>query len=146
MNKNKEKVKVTKGQIIRRALLSLLMSVLLPLMLIISVPFEIYAANFGEYIFALSEFFPALIGFFFLFTFVIFAAIFFLPKKAFRIVSAILIAFGLLCFIQGNYLNGDLSTIGGDHLEGEGEGISTTSAVLNIIIWIVVMALTFDYK
>ena len=135
--KNKEKVKVTKKQIIRRAALSLLMAVLVPLMLLISVPFEIYAANYSEYVFALSEFFPILIGFFFLFTFVIFAAIFFLPKRAFRIVSALLIAFSLMFFIQGNYLNGSMHSLGGDALD-EG-GISTTGAVLNILLWIVVI-------
>ena len=137
--KVKEKVKVTKKQIIKRAILSLLVSVPLPLLVMISVPFEIFAANYNEYVFALSEFFPVCIGFFFLFTVVIYAAIFFLPKRAFRIVSAFLIAFTLMLFIQGNYLNGSMHTMGGDALE-EGEGITTTIAVLNILLWVVVLA------
>ena len=136
MNTQKEKKKITLSKVLRRAGLSLLASVLLPLMLLISVPFEIYAANYEEYIFALSEFFSVCVGFFFLFTFVIFVAIFFLPKKAFRIVSAILIALALLCFVQGNYLNGNLEHIGGDNMA---EKIPTGLAVASVVVWAVVL-------
>ena len=135
MDIQKKETKAYKALV--RAGLSLVVAVLLPLMLLVSVPFEVYAANCAEFIFTLSDFFPALIGFFFLFTFVIFAAIFFLPKKAFRIVSAILIAFALLCFVQGNYLNGNLSSIGGDNIS---ERASTGVAVVNIIVWVAVIA------
>ena len=138
MSTHDKKAKITKNQVIRRATLSLLVSVLLPLLIMISVPFEIYAANLNKYIFTLSEFLPVCIAFFFVFTVVIFGAIFFLPKKAFRIVSAIIIAFALLFFVQGNYLNGSLNTIAGDKLEKE--VASTGTAVLNIILWIVVIA------
>lgn len=129
--------KATKRVILRRSLSSLLISVLLPLSLLISVPFEIFVVNAKEYVFVLSDFFPTLVGFFFLATFVIFAALFFLPKKAFRIVAALIIALSLMCFLQGNYLNGGLNTIGGDNLEGE--SFSSTTAAINICIWIVVV-------
>ena len=137
MDTNKKTHKVTLRKALVRAALSLLVAVPLPLMLLISVPFEVYAANYQEYMFALSDFFPVLIGFFFLFTFVISAAIFFLPKRAFRIVSAVLISFALMCFVQGNYLNGDMNTVGGDHI---GDGVETGTAVLNLVIWVVVIA------
>ena len=131
-NRSQSKVK----RILLKVSVTLLISVLLPLSLLISVPFEVYAVNFDEYVFALSDFFPVCVGFFFLATAVIFFAIYFLPKKAYRVVSAILLALTLMFFIQGNYLNGNLSTIGGDYLEGE--GISTLTSVINILIWAVV--------
>ncbi len=115
-----------------------MVAVLLPLTLLVSVPFEVYAANYQQYVFALGDFLPVCIGFFFLITFALFAILFFLPKRAFRVVSAILILVPFLCFVQGNYLNGHLNSLGGDYLEGE--GISMLTASLNAALWVVVLA------
>ncbi len=135
MNKQK---KADKKTILMRIGLSLLAAVPLPLTLLISVPFEVYGANFAQYVFTLGDFFPVCVGFFFLAVAVLFAAVFFLPKRAFRIVCSILITLALMCFVQGNYLNGQLDSLGGDYLEGE--GISAVSAWLNAVIWIAVVA------
>ena len=131
-------MKTNKKTIWKRVLLSLLISVLLPLSIFISIPFEIFASNYEEFVFTLADFFPVCVGFFFLTFVVLFLAIFFLPKKAYRIVSAIIIALSLMFFIQGSFLNAGLSTLNGDYV-GSGN-LSLTTEIINIVIWAIVIA------
>ncbi len=136
----KEKIHWTKKDLLKRISVTLLISALCPLLLFLSVPFEIFANNSAEFVFTLADFYPVCIGFFFLFWFGIFGILFFLPRLPYRIVSALLIAFAFLFFIQSNYLNSGLSSLQGDFLD-DGGGISLTTEVLNGLLWGVVLVL-----
>lgn len=133
-NEEKNTEKTLKQKLLKRIALTSLISALLPLSLLLSVPFEIFANNFDEFVFTLSDFYPVLVGFFFLTFFAIFLILFFLPKRAFRIVGSVFIALAFMCFIQENYLNGKLSSLKGDYLEGN--GITKTTEVVNMSLWV----------
>lgn len=134
-----QKSSKTKLNIKKRILPSLLISFVIPFMLCFSAPFEIYGNNVDEFLFTASSFIWILILFVLLLTLIFFFAIFFLPNKAYRIASAVLIAFGIMLFLQGTYLNGNMSSLSGDNL-GVAK-ISTAKKVVNLLIWIGVIVL-----
>ncbi len=111
-------MKIDKMLIKKRILPTLLISSLLPLVIFLSVPFEIYANNYSEFLFSFSDFFFVGIGFFFLFVAIIFSILLLLPKRAYKVFSALIIACSFLLFFQGTFLNGKMNSLGGDMLEG----------------------------
>ena len=131
--------KFYKKMIKKRILPTLLISFMLPFMIFISIPFDIYGNNLDEFLFNLGHFFPILIGFFFLTGIIVFFAILFLPKKAYKIVSAILISVSFMFFLQSTYLNGNLNSLSGDNLSMAKIDVTKTS--VNAIVWIVVITI-----
>ncbi len=128
-----------------RILLTVLISLALPLIIFISVPLDIYAHNQAEFMFALSDFIPGLIVAFLLLAIVMAAILFTIPTKIYRTVAYVFIAIEFLCFFQGTYLNAGLSSLTGDNNGWTGGGWNDAKTiffvVLNAIIWVGVIGL-----
>ncbi|MBQ9715060.1 MAG: hypothetical protein IJV77_01475 [Clostridia bacterium] len=132
------KQKLTKQILKKRILPTILVSVVLPLVLCVFIPLEIYGNNLDEFAFSLSGFVPMCIVFALLLSAIIFASIFFLPQKGHRVACAVIASIVLLVFLQGNFFNGGLSSLAGDNLGDK--AVSGFSKILNLVIWIVVIA------
>lgn len=135
MDNNKQSYK---SKILKRILPTYLISATIPAILCIFIPFEIFGKNQSECLFSFSQFIPMGILFAFLFTLVFFFTLLFLPNKAYKIASAIVIAFAFLFFLQGTFLNSGMTALAGDNLGGE--AIPLGKSIFNLIIWIVVIA------
>ncbi len=133
-------MKIDKMLIKKRILPTLLISSLLPLVIFLSVPFEIYANNYSEFLFSFSDFFFVGIGFFFLFVAIIFSILLLLPKRAYKVFSALIIACSFLLFFQGTFLNGKMNSLGGDMLAGG--GYSTVAVVFDALFWVAILAVS----
>ncbi len=115
---------------------SLLLSTAIPFTLFFFGPFEAYCKNIEELGFVFSDFGALAFGFALLFSALLFLCLFFLPGRAFDVAAALLLGFGLMFFLQGNYLN-----LGLNALEGDGVGVATYgtgATVFNLILWILV--------
>ena len=133
------KIQKVKPNIKKRILPTILIAFVIPFLLCFSVPFEIYGNNVDELLFTASSFIWVLILFVLLLTLVFFFAILFLPKRAYRITSAVVVSLGFMLFLQGTYLNGAMSSLAGDNL-GVAK-ISVGKQIFNLSIWILVIAL-----
>ncbi len=113
-------------------------SVSLPFLLFIAVPYDIFCNNIAEFEFSVSNF--ALYSFLFFLGFAIinFIILYFTPRIVYRIFSAFFIAFLIMSFLQMTLLNGSLTTLKGDDL---GESFSNSTVIFNAIFWIVVTLL-----
>ncbi len=125
-------------ELLKKILITLAISCVLPMFIFFSTPFDIYAANYDEFVFSFSNYFWACFGYFIAGTAICFLILFFLPKKAYRIVAGLFLGLSFLMFIQSSFLNGKLSTLKGD---GEGNTTSLAWMIANIVIWAVVLAL-----
>lgn len=123
----------------KRILPTILMALPIPFMLCLCIPIEIYLNNSQEFSFSLGDFLPVNILYFVIIFSVIFCSVYFLPSKAYRIVSAIVIALSLIFFVQGLYLNGNLNSLTGDFLVEE--NVSLWSKIGNLAIWLLVIAI-----
>lgn len=135
MEKQKKSFKET---IKKRILITILVSMLLPLMLCICIPFEIYSANMKEFKFTLSSFMPTLLLIALFLTLIIFFALLFLPNKVYKIASGFIITLSLLFFVQGTYLNAGMNTLAGDNI-----AVATASAgtlIINLLVWMFALA------
>ena len=121
----------------KRVLPTILLSVTLPLVLCVLIPLEIYGNNLDEFMFSLSGFLPMCFLFALLLSAVIFAGLFFLPQKSYRVACTVVATLALMAFLQGTYLNAGMSSLAGDNLGDK--TISVFSKVLNLVIWIVVI-------
>lgn len=134
MSKFAEFIKEKKSTLLQ----TLLVSLLLPLIVFISIPLELYKNNMQEFNFSLADFFPYCILFAcvtFLFLFLLLNC---LPKKARKIVMFIFLSIEFLFFVQGTYLNGELNSLAGDNLVYN--KLSTVSTIINTCIWVLVIA------
>lgn len=128
-----------KETIRKRILITILTSVLFPLMVCVAVPFEIYSANLNEFKFSLSSFMPFCLLIAFFLTVIIFFALLFLPDLAYRIASGFIISLSLMFFVQGTYLNGKLTSLSGDNIAMA--IASPTTLVVNLLVWMFVISL-----
>ena len=127
-----------KETIKKRILITILISILFPLMVCVAIPFEIYGANLNEFKFTLSSFMPVCLLIALFLTVIIFFALLFLPKLVYRIACGFIIALSLMFFIQGTYLNGNLNSLAGDNI-----AIATAPAatlLVNLLIWMCVLS------
>ena len=131
---SKDKKQILKKRILPTALISLI----IPIMLCVCIPFEIYANNSQEFLFSMADFLPICILYGLGLALIFFFAMFFLPEKAYKIVGAIIISLALMFFVQSLYLNAGLKSLVGDTLEINKP--STGKKVGNLIIWVVVIA------
>ena len=133
---NKPNFKTT---ITNRIFPTLFIAFVIPFIVCICIPLEIFGNNLDEFLFSTAGFLPTSLLFCLLFTLVFFLILLFLPQKAYRIACAVLIALGFMCFLQGTYLNMGLTSLSGDNL---GDKVITIGQkILNLIVWIVVVAL-----
>lgn len=135
MSKFKEFWKTRKDTLV----LSVLASIALPLILCVAVPLEIFKNNMLEFTFSLMDFWWICLLLGLGFSVLFFVILMVLPKLPRRIMAYTLIMLAFMAFIQGNYLNAGINSLTGD---GNGETeISMTLVVINLMIWIVVIAL-----
>ena len=131
--------KINKQMLKKRILPTLLISSLLPFILCVSVPIDLFANNYSEFYFSIADFLPFCIMLLFCSMLIIFFILFFLPNLAYRIVSSLIISISLMFFIQSSFLNGSLNSLNGDNIGGT--SISMTTKVINIIIWTTIIVL-----
>lgn len=118
-------------------LVSLFLSLFAPLTLFFFGPFEIYGNNMGEFKFVLWDFW-ALCGLIAVAcAAVIFGLLMLLRGRAFDVCFGLIFGLSFMIFIQGNYLSLGAGALTGD---GVGETISMTQNVINLIVWVVVVA------
>ena len=129
---------INKQMIKKRILPTLLISVILPLIVCISTPFDLFANNYNEFYFSFSDFFPYCIMFFFIGLALCFLVLIFLPDKAYRILAGLAVTMAFLLFIQSNFLNGNFNALNGDNMGVE--KASLTKKIINIIVWVILLA------
>lgn len=132
------KNKINKEMIKKRILPTILVAFLIPLILCLSIPFEMFSKNINELLFSVHDIMPMLILIALSITAVIFLILLFLPEKIYKILCYIIIAFSLMLFIQGTYLNGSVNSLAGDNLSASAP--TMFSKILNLSIWIIVVA------
>lgn len=135
----KEKEKLTKEKIKKRIPLTVLISLCIPMILCFAVPFEVFGTNSEEFMFSLSDFLPILMAYGLVLFLIAFFSLLFLPAQAYRVGIAIYLALSLLLFLQGNYMNAGLSSLGGDNLGSA--GIPVWLIAFNTVLWIVIIGL-----
>ena len=77
--------------VLKRLLPAFIISFTIPCVVCILIPFEVFANNLGEFMFAVGDFIPMSLLFTFLFTIAITLAIVFLPGKIYKVACAIII-------------------------------------------------------
>ncbi len=115
----------------------ILLSVCMPLILFVAIPFEVYANNLDEFLFSLSAFFPYCVLFGFLLAIGIAGALLFLPEKIYRICYALVLALCFLFFMQGTFLNFGANSLAGDNLGTNSVHIGLK--ILDAFIWLAVL-------
>ena len=130
MEKQKKRanfIKERKDRIIPLAILSLAVS----FMMFLSIPIEIYYNNIAEFSFDIGWIVWQLVLLLAVSSTVIFAIMFLLPKRAYKILSPILLAITLMLFLESTYLGKNLTSLEGDKL-----GTVKSSNLLNTTIWV----------
>lgn len=116
---------------------SLLLALFAPITLFFFGPFEIYGNNMSEFKFVLWDFWLLCGAMALILAGVVFGILMLLRGRAFNICFGLFFGLSLMFFLQGNYLSLGAGSLAGD---GVGETISTTKSIVNIIIWILVVA------
>lgn len=116
---------------------SLLLALFAPLTICFFGPFEIYGNNMSEFKFVLWDFWflcgvLALAG-----AAVLFGLLMLVRGRAFDVCFGLIFGLSLMFFVQGNYLSLGVDSLAGD---GVGETISVAEIVINLIIWLLVVA------
>ena len=127
-----------KQRTIKRILPTLFISILVPFILLLSVPFEVFGNNLDEFLFSAKDFLPFCLLLFATLTCVISVTLLFLPNKLYRIGCAIILAGGFMCFLQGTFLNSGYNSLAGDNMGTS--AVSIFSKILNLFIWLIVIA------
>ncbi len=132
----KKTKQIFKQRTIKRLLPTFLFSAVGPFLVCICIPFEIFANNIDQFVFAVKDFFPLAIAISFIATLSLFLILLFLPQKAYRIIVSLYLSLSLMFFLQGTFLNAGANTLAGD---GLGVKIPTITKVLNLLLWVVVI-------
>lgn len=119
-----------------RVLPTILVSVLIPIIVCVSTPFEIYMNNSSEFVFGLADFLPfcimimiGMISFFIV-------LLLLLPDNFYKVVLCLILGVATMLFVQGTYLNGNLS-LSGDNLGSE--STSFFKLIINLVIWVILI-------
>ncbi|MDE7300545.1 MAG: hypothetical protein K2N47_00085, partial [Clostridia bacterium] len=122
----------------KRLIPVIILSICIPLVLFVAIPFEVYANNLDEFLFSLSSFYPLCILFGFILAVIIACSLLFLKEKAFRVTYAVYLALSLLLVLQGTFLNFGMDSLAGDAL-GNGT-VHIGLKILDVFIWVAVIA------
>ena len=121
-----------------RLLAIILLTVILPVMVCIVAPFEIYCNNIAELTFSAKDFLGITLLYALGVAVLLFCLLFFVPQSAYRFLYPAFVGFLLMLFIQSNYLNGSLNSLAGDDMEGSGP--SAWTYIWNTSVWVLVIA------
>ncbi|MDE6398047.1 MAG: hypothetical protein K2L51_01870 [Clostridiales bacterium] len=124
-----------KATIKKRIPRTALTAAVVPFIVFFVVPFEIYCTNRDEFLFSAGAFLPVLLLYMLLFAAGLFAALLFLPPRAYKISCNVWLMLGVLFFLQGTYLNRGMAAFS---TNGAG-GNETVKIVFNTILWIVLI-------
>lgn len=125
-----------KQRTIKRILPTLLFSAVMPFIICVCIPFEVFANNIEQFVFAVKDFLPLSILIGIAATTIFFFTLLYLPPKAYKIVAAIYVGISLMFFLQGNYLNAGINSLAGDGLGAE---IPLIKKIFNLVIWLAVI-------
>ncbi len=127
------------GEELKKKLIpTVLLSLILPILVCVICPFEIYAANLEEFTFSLGDFLPTCLLWAAILTLVIFIVLMLLRGIAYDIGCGTVLWLSLMSFVQRTFLNKGI-----DALSGDGVGTSAVgggAAALNLTVWLVVGA------
>lgn len=132
---NKKKKEFFSAERKSRLIAVLLVAVAFPLILLIGAPFEIYCSNISELTFTVGDFIGLQLLFAFLLALLVFCLLFFLPKVVYEYVYPLFVGLLVMLFLQSNYLNVGLTSLGGDQM---GDKISVWTYIWNTALWILV--------
>ncbi len=116
---------------------SLLLSLFAPLTVCFFGPFEIYGNNMSEFKFLLWDFWFQCSVIAVIIAAVLFGILMLLRGRAYDVCFGLFFGLSLMLFIQGNYLSLSADSLAGD---GVGETITVPELVINLVIWILVVA------
>ncbi len=136
MGQNKKKIPFYKV-VLKRIAPTFLVAFLLPFIVGVCVPFEVFGNNLDEFYFSVGGFLPTSLLLTLAFTLVIMIILIFLPGKIYRVGCAFFIALALMFFVQGTYLNGGMSSLAGDNLGVR--KVTVGQKIFNLAIWIIVI-------
>ena len=114
MNYVHRKEKNMKERTKKRLLPTFLIAITLPLIVFLTTPFDIYAGNYNEFVFSLTNYIWVCLAIFIISSLIIFFSLLFLPNKVYRPISALFLGLAFLCFLQSNLLNSSLTALQGD--------------------------------
>lgn len=120
-------------------LFSILISVSIPLVIFVAVPFDVFCSNFEEFGCRLSDFLPFCLLIFFSVSSLMFLILCFLKGALYRGVTAAMTAFSIMLFVQSNFMNSGISSLKGDNTENV--SIKTSNIVVNTILWVSIILL-----
>ena len=133
----KRKKKKYKGfSFSQRLVMSILAALIAPLTVFVFGPIDLFSANSAEFKFALGDFFLWNVLFAVISVLVIFGILISLKKRAFDIAFGIVMWLSVMLFVQGNYLNFNISSLEGDGV-GEG-GMKLSTLIINTLLWLLV--------
>ena len=115
----------------------IIISTIIPLMLFIVVPIEIYSSNYEEFNFSFGDFILTNILLFFILFAINFLLLFFIVGKTYKILKSLNLAIATLMFVQGSYLNMGLNSLIGDNLATN--TLSNVYIYLDIFLWVAVI-------
>lgn len=116
---------------------SLLLALSISVMIFIVTPFEIYCNNISELTFSVADFILLQLLLALALSLFIFSILFFIPRLVYEYLYPSLLGILLMFFLQGNYLNVGLSSLGGDQIGAE---VPLSTYVWNTAIWALVIA------
>lgn len=119
-----------------RLLAIILLSIMLPAMIFVVAPYEIYCNNISELSFSAKEFIGIQGSFSLLITLIIFAVLYFIPNVVYRFVYPLLFGVLLMLFLQTNYLNGSMNSLAGDGMDSK---TPTSTYIWNTSLWLVII-------
>ena len=119
-----------------RLLAIILLSIMLPAMVFVVAPYEIYCNNISELSFSAKEFIGVQGSFSLLITLIMFAVLYFIPNVVYRFVYPALFGVLLMLFLQTNYLNGGMNSLAGDGMDSK---TSTFTYIWNTSLWLIVI-------
>ncbi len=133
-----ERVLPTAAEFKKRLPTVILLSLLIPVMLCVVCPFEIYASNLSEFTFSLGDFLPLCLVAALLLSLVLFAVLMLLRGIGYDIGCGVTAWLSLMFFLQRNFLNRGINALAGDGV-GTAE-LGPGDRLLNLAIWLLLGA------
>lgn len=121
----------------QKLFVSLLLIALIVIAYVIRGPLEIYAGNTHEFVFTLCDFLPWILAICAIILVMIGCLLALLPDEPFRLVSVILLWFGVASWIQDLFLNKKLAEANGGPMDWASLGLLPRN---NALVWIVLLA------
>lgn len=115
----------------------ILLSIMLPAMIFVVAPFEIYCNNISELAFSAKEFLGMQVSLTVLAALIFFCILYFIPNMVYKFLYPALFGILLMLFLQTNYLNLGLNSLAGDDLDAS--KTSTFTYIWNTSLWLIVI-------